>query len=195
MVVLSLGIRATTADHCLEVGAIDFSPHHTVPPIPIFGGGDVFSSQDYWEKVEYSGVDGVMAARGALIKPWIFTEIKERREWDISSRERLELIRRLAEYGLSHFGTDTAGLNTTRRYLCEALSFQYRYVPIGLLEYLPGKINDRPPAYRGRDELETLLASPDSRDWVKISEVFLGPAPEAWSFIPKHKSNAYESQG
>jgi len=164
-------------------------------PIPIFGGGDVFSSQDYWEKVEYSGVDGVMVARGALIKPWIFTEIKERREWDISSRERLEEIRRLAEYGLSHFGTDTAGVNTTRRYLCEALSFQYRYVPIGLLEQLPGKINDRPPVYRGRDELETLLSSPDSRDWVKISEMFLGPAPEAWAFLPKHKSNSYESQG
>lgn len=64
-----------------------------VAPIPIFGGGDVFSSQDYWEKVDHSGVDGVMIARGALIKPWIFTEVKERREWDISARERLGLIR------------------------------------------------------------------------------------------------------
>lgn len=73
-----------------------FSPHRAVPPIPIFGGGDAFSSQDYWEKVGYSGVDGVMVARGALIKPWIFTEIKERREWDISSRERLELVRRVS---------------------------------------------------------------------------------------------------
>ncbi|KZT63156.1 zinc finger dihydrouridine synthase [Daedalea quercina L-15889] len=166
-------------------------------PIPIFGGGDCFSSQDYWEKMEGTGVDGVMIGRGALIKPWIFTEIKERREWDISSRERLELIRKYAEYGLNHFGTDTAGVNTTRRYLCEALSFQYRYIPIGLLETLPGRINDRAPAFRGRDDLETLLASPDSRDWVKVSEMFLGPAPESWSFMPKHKSNAYgeESQG
>ncbi|KAK1219650.1 tRNA-dihydrouridine synthase 3 [Marasmius sp. AFHP31] len=166
-----------------------------LPPIPLYGGGDCFSSQDYWSDVDRTGVDGVMVGRGALIKPWIFTEIKERREWDISSRERLDGIRKYAEYGLCHFGSDTAGINATRRYLCEALSFQYRYVPIGLLEHLPGRINDRAPAFRGRDDLETLLASPDSRDWVKISEMFLGPAPEAWSFTPKHKSNAYESQG
>lgn len=169
-----------------------------LPPVPIFGGGDCFSSEDYWQKMESSGVDGVMIGRGALIKPWIFTEIKERREWDISSRERLELARKYAEYGLNHFGSDTAGVNTTRRYLCEALSFQYRYIPIGLLETLPARINDRAPAFRGRDELETLLASADSRDWVKISEMFLGPAPESWTFTPKHKSNAYgseESQG
>lgn len=37
-------------------------------------------------------------------------------------------------YLFSHFGSDTSGVNTARRYLCEALSFQYRYVPIGLLE-------------------------------------------------------------
>ncbi|KAH8981918.1 zinc finger dihydrouridine synthase [Lactarius hatsudake] len=169
-----------------------------LPRIPIFGGGDAFSAQDYWSKVESSGVDGVMIARGALIKPWIFTEIKERREWDISSRERLELIRKYAEFGLDHFGTDTAGVNTTRRYLCEALSFQYRYIPIGLLEHLPPRINDRAPLFRGRDQLETLLSSGDSRDWVKISEMFLGPAPESWTFTPKHKSNAVggdEGQG
>ncbi|KAK7683626.1 tRNA-dihydrouridine synthase 3 [Cerrena zonata] len=167
-------------------------------PVPIFGGGDCFSAQDYWEKTEHSGVDGIMIGRGALIKPWVFTEVKERREWDISARERLELARKYAEYGLNHFGSDTPGVNTTRRYLCEALSFQYRYIPIGLLETLPPRINDRPPAFKGRNELETLLASGNSQDWVKISEMFLGPAPEGWTFIPKHKSNSYgteESQG
>lgn len=66
-----------------------------VPPVPIFGGGDSFSSEDYWHKMDNYGVDGVMIGRGALIKPWIFTEIKERREWDISARERLELVRKV----------------------------------------------------------------------------------------------------
>jgi hypothetical protein len=61
----------------------------------MFGNGDCFSAQQYYEEKEGAGVDGVMVARGALIKPWIFTEIKERREWDISATERLEGIRKV----------------------------------------------------------------------------------------------------
>ena len=64
-------------------------------PVPIFGGGDCFSYEDYWHKMENYDIDGIMIGRGALIKPWIFTEIKERREWDISARERLELVRKV----------------------------------------------------------------------------------------------------
>ncbi|KAG9120567.1 tRNA-dihydrouridine synthase 3 [Ceratobasidium sp. 392] len=71
-----------------------------LPTIPIFGGGDVYSAEQYWTNVERTGVDGIMVGRGALIKPWIFTEIAERREWDISSRERLDMVRQYAEFGL-----------------------------------------------------------------------------------------------
>ncbi|PWN89463.1 FMN-linked oxidoreductase [Acaromyces ingoldii] len=160
-------------------------------PVPIYGNGDVYSWQDYVANKELAGVDGQMIARGALIKPWVFTEIKEHRDWDISSRERLDLIRQFAHYGLTHWGSDSQGVNQTRRFLCEYLSFTHRYVPTGLLEHLPSRLNDRPPPYKGRDDLETLLASGKSSDWISISEMFLGKAPDQWSFLPKHKSSSY----
>ncbi|KAL8277400.1 hypothetical protein RQP46_010240 [Phenoliferia psychrophenolica] len=144
-----------------------------LPSIPIFGNGDAYDYRTYYENMEASGVDGIMIARGALVKPWIFTEIKERRDWDISSRERLDQIGQLATYGLEHWGSDTQGINITRRFLLESLSFQHRYVPVGLLERFP-----------------TLLASDQSEDWIKISNMFLGPPPDDWVFLPKHKANA-----
>ena len=162
--------------------------------VPDYGNGDVNGWRDYYDHIENARVDGTMIARGALIRPWIFTEIKERRDWDISSRERLDMIRQYASYGLTHWGADTQGVNTTRRFLCEMLSFTHRYVPIGLLEHVPVRMNDRPPPYHGRDALESLLSSPSASDWVRISEMFLGPAPPHWHFTPKHRSNAYEAQ-
>ncbi|RKP10560.1 hypothetical protein THASP1DRAFT_12672 [Thamnocephalis sphaerospora] len=161
--------------------------------MPFFGNGDVLSYEEYYRHLEQDGVDGLMIGRGALIKPWIFQEIKERRHWDISSRERLDVMKEFCDYGLEHWGSDTQGVNQTRRFLCEWQSFLHRYIPVGLLEVLPQRINERPPAFRGRDELETLLASPRASDWVRISEMLLGPAPDDFSFIPKHKANAYDN--
>lgn len=162
--------------------------------IPVLGSGDCISWQDYYNKLDnYDGLSGVMIARGALLKPWIFTEIKERRTWDISSKERLDIIGDFVNFALDHWGSDATGVENSRRFLLEWLSFASRYIPVGLLEVLPQKINDRPPAYKGRDELETLLSSQSCSDWIKISEMFLGKVPDNFNFIPKHKANAYEA--
>ncbi|KAG7293166.1 tRNA-dihydrouridine synthase 3 [Staphylotrichum longicolle] len=156
------------------------------------GNGDCYSHVDYFDHVDNAKVDSVMIGRGALVKPWIFEEIEKGQYLDKSGSERLAYVEKFARYGMEAWGSDELGLNFTRRFLLEFLSFFSRYVPIGLLEYLPPSLNERPPAYRGRDDLETLLASKNYMDWIKISEMFLGPAPPGFKFQPKHKSNSYE---
>ena len=200
---------------------------------PLVGNGDVFSFEDAVSGMgeEGAGASAVMVARGALIKPWLFTEIKERRHWDISASERLDMLKTFTKYGLEHWGTDDRGVANVRKFLLEFLSFLYRYVPVGLLERLPARIQvissalpcspvtifcarpcspvlpphlkshlprsqpqDRPPAFCGRSDLETLMASSNSADWVKLTELCLGKVPANFTFTPKHKSNAYEGE-
>uniref|UniRef100_A0A1I7UH73 tRNA-dihydrouridine(47) synthase [NAD(P)(+)] n=1 Tax=Caenorhabditis tropicalis TaxID=1561998 RepID=A0A1I7UH73_9PELO len=160
-------------------------------PVPLWVCGDVLSWEDYYERLENYPVNGIMIGRGALIKPWIFTEIDERRTWDITATERFDLLKTFVGYGLDHWGSDDAGVERTRRFLLEFLSFQCRYIPVGILERLPQKINDRPPRYQGRNELETLLSSQKADDWIEISKRLLGPTPEGFTFIPKHKASSY----
>lgn len=164
----------------------------TVPGFPVFGNGDILSYTDYLTAREKAPhISGVMIGRGALIKPWIFQEIKEQRHIDISSAERFDMLKKYVNYGLEHFGSDIKGVENTRKFLLEWQSFLYRYVPYGVLERPPQKINERPDAYMGRDDLETLMASSQSSDWITLSEMLLGPVPDGFTFLPKHKANSY----
>lgn len=150
-----------------------------------------------------------MIGRGVLIKPWLPTEIKERniiffiiylfsliiiRQWDISSSERFDIIKTFVNYGLEHWGSDQKGVNNTRRYLLEWMSFLCRYVPVGLLEQPTQILNQRIPRYVGRNDMETLLGSDKVEDWIKVSEMLLGPVPDNYRFVPKHKASAYSAE-
>lgn len=168
------------------------SQNDALPRIPVIGNGDIYSYTDYETKVlarQPALSTCAMLARGALIKPWLPTEIKERRHWDISSSERLDFLKEFVKFGLEHWGCDQQGVNNCRRFLLEWLSFLHRYVPVGLVEVLPQKMNQRLPTYMcGRDDMETLMLSPHSSDWIYISEMLLGPVPEGFQFEPKHKA-------
>lgn len=84
--------------------------------IPIIGNGDILSYEDYLEvKKMAPNVSSVMIGRGALYKPWIFQEIKEQKHIDMTSSERFEIMRKYVNYGLDHWGSDTKGVESTRR--------------------------------------------------------------------------------
>lgn len=90
------------------------------------GNGDVYSYQHYDEHIKNAGVDSVMVARGALIKPWIFEEIQSGQDLDPSSSQRLEYIKTFCKNGLEAWGSDEIGVGQTRRFLLEWLSFACR---------------------------------------------------------------------
>ncbi|CAK9274552.1 unnamed protein product [Sphagnum jensenii] len=162
--------------------------------LQLVGNGDIFSYTEYSKHIQACGskLATCMIARGALVKPWIFTEIKEQRHWDITAEERLNILRDYVAFGLKHWGSDTKGVETTRHFLLEWLSYAHRYIPVGLLEVIPQQLNWRPPNYFGRNDLETLMASDSAADWVRLTELVLGPPPSNFTFSPKHKSNAYD---
>lgn len=56
--------------------------------IPVIGNGDIFTHEDALRMMDYSGVDAVMIARGAMGNPWIFEG--EKPGWE---EIRPELIR------------------------------------------------------------------------------------------------------
>jgi tRNA-dihydrouridine synthase 3 len=177
------------------VRSVALAQDEDLPKIPLIGNGDIFLYTDYEEKTAREGLSSTaMLARGALIKPWLPTEIKERRHWDISASERLDILKDFVRFGLTHWGSDQQGVDNTRRFLLEWLSFLHRYVPVGLMEGgCLQQMNQRPPAHMcGRSDLETLFLSSNPYDWIKIADMLLGPVPEGFRFEPKHKASSYQ---
>eukprot|EP00924_Labyrinthula_sp_SR-Ha-C_P013576 snap_masked-scaffold_5-processed-gene-7.16-mRNA-1 protein AED:0.01 eAED:0.03 QI:0/0/0/1/1/1/2/0/601 len=163
--------------------------------INLIGNGDIMSHIDWSNKVRSNpSVTTGMIARGALIKPWISKEIKEEQYFDISAQERFDLLTDFCRFGLEHWGSDRKGVDTTRRFLLEWMSFLWRYIPVGVIEqnYLPQMINDRPQRFIGRNDLETILGSPAVEDWITVTERILGKVPKKFKFVPKHRANAYQ---
>ena len=109
------------------------------------------------------------------------------------------MLKSFVDYGLQHWGADDKGVATTRRFLLEWLSFLYRYIPVGLLEVVPQRLNWRPPRYFGRNDLETLMASADVSDWLKLTELAGLPPVDTSvagqkNFEATHKSYAWKRE-
>ena len=60
-------LRLPDIGECVKV-LREHAADEGLEPIPIFGNGDAYDYRTYYENMESSGVDGIMIARGALIK-------------------------------------------------------------------------------------------------------------------------------
>jgi tRNA-dihydrouridine synthase 3 len=103
--------------------------------IPVVGNGDILTPYEARDRMQRSGVRSVMLARGALIKPWLFREIREGRTWLPSPEERFAVLWRFVELLREHFGTDERGVKRTLRFLPWHLNFFCRYVPLPEEQY------------------------------------------------------------
>ena len=105
--------------------------------IPIIGNGDII----YFAEAEYHRshhhIPSLMLGRGALIKPWLFNEIKEGKEWQPSDKERVGVLFQFIQYLKEHFGDDELGLRRIGNFLPWHLGLFCRYVPFTDGDYSP----------------------------------------------------------
>lgn len=98
--------------------------------IPVIGNGDILTAYEARERRQRSGVRSVMLGRGALIKPWLFREIRTGETWLPTAEERFLVLWRLVELLREHFGEDERGRTRVMRFLPWHLNFFCRYVPL-----------------------------------------------------------------
>ena len=94
--------------------------------LEVVGNGDLLTHYEAkWHRE--SGVAALSIARAALIKPWIFQEIREQRELGLSAEQRLAIYWRLTQYMKEHFGEDDMGRRKTMTFLPWHFNFFHRY--------------------------------------------------------------------
>ena len=98
--------------------------------IPVIGNGDLLTWYETHARWQQSGVASVMLGRGALIKPWLFREIAEKKAYEPSASERLGIYFDLARKMKEHFRDDEKGKERTMRFLPWHFEFFCRYRPL-----------------------------------------------------------------
>ncbi len=128
-------------------------------PVPVVGNGDLLFAHEIADRLASSGCAGVMVARGALIKPWIFREASQGHQ-DITAEERVAIYRRYVDLGLTHWGGDEHGRKRLREFVRWHAGFWCRYAPQRPDGTWPS-MQTRDSAFAARSPLEALLARSD----------------------------------
>jgi tRNA-dihydrouridine synthase 3 len=149
--------------------------------VPVIGNGDILTHYEARERMARSGVTSVMLARGALIKPWLFREVRTGRAWEPTGEERVGLLWRLVELLREHFGEDERGRRRAMRFLPWHLNFLCRYRPLPEDHYAETArrhplLQSRLEAGELRTPLERLLADPRPETHERLAEDLMGSA-------------------
>jgi tRNA-dihydrouridine synthase 3 len=144
-------------------------------PIPVVGNGDVLFPPDIQESTRCSGCVGVMVARAALIKPWIFREAASG-YWDITGEERLTLYRRYVTLAKAHWGNDDYGLVRVKTFVKWHVDFWRRYVPRRPDGTFP-TMQQRDATKGARTSLESLLCRDDEAAMEYVAERLVREEP------------------
>ncbi len=144
-------------------------------PVPVIGNGDVLFPHDVEAARARSGCAAVMAARGVLIKPWLYREMNEGYR-DLTADERLAIYRRYVTLALEHWGDDDRGRAQVADFTRWHFGFWCRHAPRRTDGSWPG-LQAREDMTFGRTPLERLLARADQTAHTWITERLLASEP------------------
>jgi tRNA-dihydrouridine synthase 3 len=142
--------------------------------VPVVGNGDLLFRHEIDAALTRSGCAGVMIARGALIKPWVFREAAEG-DRDPSSEDRLQLYRRYVALARAHWGEDEYATVRIREFLLWHLGFWCRYTPRRDDGTYPS-MQERQSLARNTP-LDTLLARNDATAHAYLADTLLAGTP------------------
>jgi tRNA-dihydrouridine synthase 3 len=159
-------------------------------PVPVVGNGDLLFAHEIAAARARAGCAGVMVARGALIKPWIFRELAEGYR-DLTADERLCVYRRYAALALEHWRDDARGRATAAEFVGWHLNFWCRYAPRRADGTWP-TMQERESVAWAISPLDRLLARDDAaaHEWLARSLVAGDPIDPADAPEPSAIDNA-----
>ncbi len=136
-------------------------------PVPVLGNGDLLTPWDLQRRRAETPVRSFLVARGCLIKPWIFRELKEGRPWHPTVAERWAVMRRYLDHALEYFGDDEKGRGRAHRFVIWHLHFWHRWRPYTEADFRahrPESLIQRREDASWDDPEAALLASADEAD-------------------------------
>jgi tRNA-dihydrouridine synthase 3 len=144
-------------------------------PVPVIGNGDLLFPHEIAAARARAGCAAVMAARGALIKPWLFREV-ESGYLDLDGQARLALYRRYVALARAHWGDDAHGSARIREFLRWHVGFWCRYARRRDDGSWPS-MQHREEAPVVRSALEALLARADVAALDYVTDRLLADEP------------------